>query len=217
MPLEGPVSKREPKMPQRLAMGGVLATILLGLAARAYHNIMVDVTDLPNSAPAHSLSRQSPISGHLEPYGSQSLEASPPNNHNIQLPAACTSERPLRSCFFYEECVHAVHPCLHPEFDYALQFGAVYCNKFVKIMHQFSPYGQRWAESVRGCLQDELAARILSAVADGQPAFESCNHLEELAFGLHSHCYTMPGASICPSWSGLSLLDYVLIVRTIGG
>ena len=175
---------------------------------------MLEVRGFPNSAPTLS---KSAISGHLEPFTAQSLAAASKKLHDIGLPAACTAERPLSSCFFYEECVHAVHPCVHPEFDYALQFGAVYCNRFVENMHQLSLYGQNWAESVRGCLQDELAAIIHSAVASGQPPFESCSRLEEVAFGLHSYCYTLPGASICPSWSGLSLLDYALIVRTIGG
>ena len=99
-----------------------------------------------------------------------------------------------------------------------MAFGHRYCEAFIAAKRDFSAFGQAWLENVRACLQKALLDRITappSRNVTGAGRFQTCRELSDFAFETHPLCYASPVASACPSWAGLTLHDYWLVIRTI--
>ena len=97
------------------------------------------------------------------------------------------------TCSFYRGCLEVAAPCGAE--GYALAFGEPLCYVFLQHRDDFSPAGQHWLQSVRACLQRQLAVQL------AQPA-TSCDALSAQAYASHTTCYTAPDDSFCALATG---------------
>ena len=110
---------------------------------------------------------------------------------------------PLRSCFFYTNCMENKVPC--GQSGYAIGYGSKFCNKFVRNINFFSSSGQTWMYATMNCLQKALVSPL-------QQCDKTCSELRTLAFDSHPSCYVTSGVGIC----NLPYSDWFGVVRVVG-
>ncbi len=106
------------------------------------------------------------------------------------------------TCSFYRGCLEVANPCGAD--GYALAFGEPLCYVFLQHRGDFSPAGQHWLQSVRACLQRELAVQLAQPVT-------SCDALSVQAYASHTTCYTAPEDSFC----ALATADVAALVAIV--
>lgn len=109
------------------------------------------------------------------------------------LPADCYSPDGT-DCSWYGRCLAARYPCTGHQAEYAVSYGAKFCDLHVSTTDQFSPPTVTWINSVRKCLQVELVP--LLRLCRRPP---TCEEIRKTAFQSHQPCYFNPygGFSVC--------------------
>lgn len=114
------------------------------------------------------------------------------------------------SCNWYRQCLEKAKPCSGQTTDYAIKYAERFCELYQAHYNSFSPYGQRWIDLVRRCLQVKLVP-VLRQWRD-----VTCQMIRDQAFDSHSPCYVYPNrVSDQYSFCNLPYLDNWKVFWTI--
>ena len=113
----------------------------------------------------------------------------PAPTESVPLPAWCYSPDGS-SCNWYRECLNKAYPsCENDDDDYAIKFAEKFCKLYNESYSKFSPYGRKWVNAVRKCLQLKLVPLV------DKTRVKTCKDLKSTSFDSHTPCYLNPDES----------------------
>ncbi len=105
----------------------------------------------------------------------------------VPLPAWCHSPDGS-NCSWYRECLNKAYPsCVND--DYGIKFADKFCKLYNESYSKFSPYGRKWINAVRKCLQFKLVPLV------DKTRVKTCKDLKSTSFKSQNTCYLTPDGS----------------------
>jgi len=114
------------------------------------------------------------------------------------------SEPERDNCSFYATCLEPTYQC--GESGYPIGYGQKYCTAFSDQRDKLTPEpGQVWMLDTMQCLQRFLVPEATHA----EGAAQTCEELNDKAFGSHAECYIDNGLCTLPVEDWFAIVDIV--------